>query len=45
MNISHIKINNFKSIKKLRIDFNRKLNVLIGENNIGKTTILEAMLL
>lgn len=45
MNISQIRINNFKSIEELHIKFNEKFNVIIGENNIGKTTILEAMLL
>ena len=45
MNIKQIKIKNFKSIENLNIEFNNKFNVLIGENNAGKTTILEAMLL
>lgn len=45
MNIKQIKIRNFKSIENLNIEFNNKFNVLIGENNAGKTTILEAMLL
>lgn len=45
MNINKIRIKNFKSIEELNIKFNDKFNVIIGENNIGKTTILEAMLL
>lgn len=45
MNIKEISIKNFKSIENVNIKFNNKFNVLIGENNAGKTTILEAMLL
>lgn len=45
MKIDSIKITNFKSIKSLEIVCNDTFNVLIGENNIGKTTIFEAILL
>lgn len=45
MNIEYITIKNFKSIENLKIYFNDKFSVLIGENNVGKTTVLEAMLL
>lgn len=37
-----IKIENFKSIESLRIDFGR-INVFIGENGCGKSNILEAL--
>lgn len=45
MRINSISIKNFKSIKKLEIKFDRKFNLIIGKNNIGKTTIFEALLL
>ncbi|MDM0549256.1 ATP-dependent nuclease [Clostridium perfringens] len=45
MNIKSIRIENFKSIENLKIEFNDKFNVLIGENNAGKTSVLEAILL
>jgi AAA15 family ATPase/GTPase len=41
--IKEIHINNFKSIKDLNIHCNDNFNAIIGENNIGKTTIFEAI--
>ena len=43
MHISKITIENFKSIEKLDIYPNEYFNVIIGENNQGKTTIFEAL--
>ncbi|MBD3339211.1 MAG: AAA family ATPase [Candidatus Lokiarchaeota archaeon] len=36
-------IKNFRCIKDLTLDFNDGLNILIGENNSGKTSILDAL--
>ncbi|WP_312339044.1 ATP-dependent nuclease [Anaerospora hongkongensis] len=41
--IEKINIKNFKSIKNLEIQCNHGFNVIIGENNIGKTSIFEAI--
>lgn len=41
--IKSINIRNFKSISSLEIKCNKNFNVIIGENNIGKTTIFEAI--
>lgn len=41
--IEKIIIKNFKSIQMLTIKCNNKFNIIIGENNIGKTTIFEAI--
>lgn len=41
--ISKITIKNFKSIQFVEVTFNQSFNVIIGENNIGKTTIFEAI--
>lgn len=41
--IKKIEIENFKSIKNLVINCNEHFNVLIGANNIGKTSIFEAI--
>lgn len=42
MKIRRIKIRNFRGIRKANIEFG-KFTLLIGENNVGKTTILEAL--
>lgn len=44
MYISKLNIKNFKSINTLQVNFDPTFNVLIGQNNCGKTTILESML-
>ena len=42
--VEELYISNFRSIHELRIPF-RKYTVLIGRNNVGKTSIIEALLL
>lgn len=41
--IKSITIKNFKSVTELKVNCNERFNVIIGENNIGKTTIFEAI--
>lgn len=41
--IKEIHIKNFKSIIDLRVKTDKQFNIIIGENNIGKTTIFEAI--
>ena len=43
MYISKLKIKNFKCFKDYEIKFNRKLNVMVGINDVGKSTLLEAI--
>lgn len=40
--INHLEIQNFKSIKHLKLDC-RKINIFIGEPNTGKSNILESL--
>lgn len=40
---SYIEIENFKSIKKLRIDGCKRINLFIGAPNTGKSNIIEAL--
>jgi len=43
MNLSKIIIQNFRSIKSLEITLQPGLNVFVGRNNTGKTSILQAI--
>jgi AAA15 family ATPase/GTPase len=43
MRVKEIIIENFKAFKKVRIECNENFNFIVGENNIGKSTILEAI--
>ena len=43
MYLSKLKIKNFRGIKKMTIPFNKSINILIGENNSGKSTIIDAL--
>ncbi|MDP2836457.1 MAG: AAA family ATPase [Methanobacteriaceae archaeon] len=36
-------VKNFRAIDYLELNFNKGLNVLIGENNSGKTTVIDAL--
>lgn len=42
MKISNIKIRNFRGLEKAEISFSEQ-QILLGDNNTGKTTILEAL--
>lgn len=41
--LRELQIRNFRKIKELTVDFPRGLTVLVGENNSGKTTIIDAL--
>ncbi|MGH2063813.1 AAA family ATPase [Aerococcus urinaeequi] len=41
--IKKIILKNFKSLKDTEINCNNGTNILVGENNAGKTTILQAI--
>lgn len=43
MYISKIKLDNFKSFRNFEVDCSENFNVIVGENNIGKSTIFEAL--
>ena len=43
MYLEKLIIKNFRSISELTLNFNKGLNVLIGENNSGKTAIIDAL--
>jgi putative ATP-dependent endonuclease of the OLD family len=41
--IKKIRLLNFKKFDKFEVDFDPKLNLLIGDNEAGKSTILTAI--
>ena len=43
MRLSRVKIENFRGIECAEIELERDVTVLLGENNVGKTSILEAL--
>ncbi len=43
MYISKVKIHNFKCYRDFEISLNEGLNIIVGDNEAGKTTILEAI--
>ncbi len=43
MYIKRIKIEGFKTFRKFRLDLNKHLNIIVGDNETGKTTLLEAI--
>lgn len=43
MNIKKISIQNFKGFEYIKLRFNPRMTVLIGDNGAGKTSVLDAM--
>lgn len=43
MKIRNLSINNFRGLSAIACDFDRSMNVIVGPNAIGKTTVLEAI--
>jgi putative ATP-dependent endonuclease of OLD family len=43
MRLSKVKIENFRGIASAEIELHRDITVLVGENNTGKTSVLEAL--
>ena len=41
--VRHLSLTNFRCFEQARLPFNSGMNVLIGQNGAGKTTILEAL--
>lgn len=43
MYLNNLIIKNFRSIKHLDLNFNKGVNIIIGENNSGKTAVIDAL--
>ncbi len=43
MNVKNLKLDNFRNISDLYLDFDNEINIICGENAQGKTNIIEAL--
>nr|WP_149705360.1 AAA family ATPase [Campylobacter concisus] len=43
MKLKSLTLKNFRSYKDVKIPFDKSMNVIIGQNDVGKSTILEAL--
>jgi recombinational DNA repair ATPase RecF len=43
MHIHNIKVKNFRALEDIYVEFDSKVNVIVGPNAAGKTTVLEAV--
>lgn len=43
MYISKVKVENFRNLKNFELNLNEGLNVILGENNVGKTNFVSAL--
>ncbi|MBL4795744.1 MAG: AAA family ATPase, partial [Pseudomonadales bacterium] len=43
MYISNVSVNNFRIFKDFEVQLNAGLNVVVGENNSGKTALIDAI--
>ncbi|WFO16596.1 AAA family ATPase [Cellulophaga baltica 4] len=43
MFLEKLNIKNFRGIKELNLNFNSSVNIIIGENNAGKSAIIDAL--
>ena len=43
MRIENVFINNFRNLNNINIDFHPDINYIVGENNIGKSNLLELL--
>jgi len=41
--IKSLHIEGFKKFNNLDVEFNKHMNILVGENEVGKSTILDAI--
>jgi predicted ATPase len=43
MRLSHLVIRNFRGLEDIEVTFDNRVNVIVGPNAVGKTTVLEAI--
>ena len=45
MHLRQIEIKGYRGIRKLTLDLDQQINIFVGRNNTGKSSILEAIML
>ena len=43
MYIEKIEINNFRNLDGIKMNFDSKMNFIVGENNLGKSNLLDCL--
>lgn len=43
MHIKQLRITNFRALAEINVEFDNRVNVIVGPNAVGKTTVLEAI--
>ena len=43
MYLSKVTVKNFRSFQSLTVELGAGLNIIVGENNVGKTNLLDAI--
>jgi predicted ATPase len=43
MRLTHLVVRNFRGLEDIEVEFDNRVNVIVGPNAIGKTTVLEAI--
>jgi putative ATP-dependent endonuclease of OLD family len=43
MHLKRINIEGFKTFSNFKLDLNKSLNIIVGDNETGKTTLIEAI--
>ncbi|MDR0999515.1 MAG: AAA family ATPase [Clostridiales bacterium] len=43
MALRKVKIENFKIFEKFELEFDSGINILVGDNEVGKSTVIEAI--
>ena len=43
MFLAKVQVRNFRNLKHIEVGFSKGLNVIVGENNVGKTNLLDAI--
>jgi len=43
VHIGKVEINNFRNLDGIKMEFDSKINFIVGENNLGKSNLLDCL--